>query len=215
MPKKLERQEREERAERLVWSRKNAGFSGAVAACQKFKWNQNNYKAHEAGRNGFGIADAKKYAQAFGVSLNWLNFGVGKPEDDDIEEGRDIIDIPLISWVSAGDMLREDIADEMLKSLAFCGLPEGDWIALRVSGDSMDLISPPDSIILVNRKDKRLVPNGLYVIADQEGNTTYKRYRPGPPPQFEPVSVNKKHKPLVPDQEATIVGRVRRSMIDT
>jgi hypothetical protein len=79
----------------------------------------------------------------------------------------------------------------------------------------MDRISPPESIIFVDRRDRKLIPNGLYVIADEEGNATYKRYRPGPPPRFEAVSMNQAHEPIFPAQEPLIVGRVKRSMIDT
>jgi len=123
--------------------------------------------------------------------------------------------VPLLSWVNAGAMMREDVSDEALGSVTVTDLPPGDWIALKVVGDSMDRISPPESIIFVDRRDRRLVPNGLYVIADEDGNATYKRYRPGPPPRFEPVSVNTAHEPLFPVDDPIVVGRVKRSMIDT
>ncbi|MHA6686363.1 LexA family protein [Mesorhizobium sp. A556] len=121
--------------------------------------------------------------------------------------------VPLISTISAGVMMRDDLIDEAIRTLAVADLPPGDWFALRVDGDSMDRISPPDSIILVNRKDKRLVNNACYVIADQHGNATYKRYRPSPD-RFEPVSTNPNHEPIFPDNDVPVVGRVRRSMID-
>lgn len=70
-----ERLVREERAKRLVTARKNAKFSGPTAVCKKFGWNINTYKAHEQGRNGFSVSDAQKYAEAFGVSADWLNYG--------------------------------------------------------------------------------------------------------------------------------------------
>jgi SOS-response transcriptional repressor LexA len=78
----------------------------------------------------------------------------------------------------------------------------------------MDRISPPDSTIFVDRRDKLLVPNGLYVIADTDGNATYKRFRPGPPKRFEPVSSNKDLEPLFPDNDPMIVGRVKRTQLD-
>lgn len=124
-----------------------------------------------------------------------------------------LLSIPLISTVSAGAMMRDDLVDEAIRMLTITDLPAGDWFALKVDGDSMDRISPPESIILVNRKDKRLVANGCYVIADQHGNATYKRYRPNPD-RFEPVSTNPNHEPIFPDNDVPVVGRVRRSMID-
>ncbi|WP_439273570.1 helix-turn-helix domain-containing protein [Pseudochrobactrum sp. HB0163] len=76
-----EQREKERRAERLTLARIRADVGGAKAASDKFGWNVNNYKAHESGRNGFGIADAKKYAKAYNVSVSWLNFGIGSPDD--------------------------------------------------------------------------------------------------------------------------------------
>lgn len=124
--------------------------------------------------------------------------------------------VPVLSWVSAGSLVTPDavITDlDELPMIEVTGLAEGDWIALRVSGDSMDRISPPESIILANRRDRRLVANACYIIGDGDGGATYKRYRPDPM-RFEPVSTNPVHEPLFPNQEPTIIGRVRRSVLD-
>lgn len=134
--------------------------------------------------------------------------GIPSPFDNIAAE-----EIPLLAWVSAGSLQREDISDEQIGSIVIGNLPEGDWIALRVQGDSMDKVSPPDSIILVDRADKNLVPNGCYVIADEDGNATYKRYRPNPD-RFEPVSMNDSHVPIIPDHMPPVVGRVRRSILE-
>lgn len=212
MRKDAERKEREERAERLKQARRAAGWAGPKAVADKFGFNENVYKAHEMGRNGFSSAQAEDYAQAFEVSKKWLYLNIGSPDDRD----EDVIHvIPVLSMVSAGQLTREDVSDEALGTISIGNLPAGDWIALRVRGDSMDRISPPDSVILVDRRDKRLVPNALYVIADEEGNATYKRYRPGPPSRFEPVSSNKDLEPIYPHQDPLIVGRVRRTILDT
>jgi phage repressor protein C with HTH and peptisase S24 domain len=94
-------------------------------------------------------------------------------------------------------------------------LPPGDWIALEVKGDSMDRISPPESVIFVNRSERRLVPNACYIIQDGEGGATYKRYRQSPV-RFEPVSTNSAHEAIYPDGDnmPIIFGRVYRSMIN-
>lgn len=121
--------------------------------------------------------------------------------------------VPLISWVSAGALARDDVADDHLGKIV-ADLPDGDWIALRVDGSSMDRISPPDSIIFVDRHDTNLVGNACYVIDDGEGNATYKRYRPGPPPRFEPVSTEAAHEPIFFDNEPRVIGRVRRTVLN-
>lgn len=148
-------------------------------------------------------------AQALGVAVQELD-----PSYAPDAEGIPTLNVPYLAWVSAGAMMREDITDEALGTLRVADLPvAGDWVALKVQGDSMDRISPPESVIFVDRKDKKLVPNACYVIADHEGNATYKRYRSSPN-RFEPVSTNASHEPIFPDNDPIIVGRVRRSLID-
>lgn len=128
------------------------------------------------------------------------------------EGGTAAIVVPHISWISAGAMMSDDVSDEAIGTIEVAGLPPGDWFALTVRGTSMDRISPPDSVIFVNRRDKQLVANACYVIDDGEGAATYKRFRPGPM-RFEPVSTDPEHEALFPDNEPTIVGRVGLSMI--
>lgn len=76
-----ERHEREVRAGRLRKARVSAGFRGPTAVAEKLNINVNTYKAHENGRNGFGVSDARAYANLFGVSIKWLYFGIGAPTD--------------------------------------------------------------------------------------------------------------------------------------
>ncbi|MGQ3674277.1 XRE family transcriptional regulator [Xanthobacter sp. TB0139] len=123
--------------------------------------------------------------------------------------------VPRLSWISAGALQAYDpvAVHDDCTVIAVAGLPDGDWIALKVTGDSMDRISPPESIILVNRADTALVANACYVIADEMGNATYKRYRPNPT-RFEPVSVNPRHEPIYPDNDPIIIGRVRRTILE-
>lgn len=211
-----EKRLREERAQRLVWARKRAEYSGPTAVANKLGININSYKAYEQGRNGFGLDDARKFAALFNVSLQWLNYGTGNPDDDDIPAETAFVHAPLISWVSAGALLQPDTVthfDDEPMVYAPDLDPSGDWVALRVDGDSMNRISPHDSIIFVNRNDKRLVPNACYVIGDGNGGATYKRFRP--PNRWEPVSTNEEHKPFVlpVGVEPDIIGRVRKTIL--
>lgn len=123
--------------------------------------------------------------------------------------------VPLISFVSAGQLTSVPASEVFADAeyIQAANLPAGDWIALRVKGSSMDKISPPDSVIFVNRRDKRLVPNACYVIGDPEEGSSYKRYRPDPL-RFEPVTFSEGHKTIFPDQEPEIIGRVRRTVLD-
>lgn len=145
---------------------------------------------------------------AAALKRSWREFVDG---DDGTERA-----VPLLSWVSAGKLQRGqtvDALEDALDILRVPGLPEGDWIALRVDGTSMDRISPPESTIFVNRREKRLIPNACYVIADPEEGSTYKRYRPEPM-RFEPVTFSEGHATIFPDQEPAIIGRVKRTVLD-
>ncbi|MFB7144995.1 S24 family peptidase [Agrobacterium deltaense] len=209
-----EKFERDERAARLKWARERANFKGPKAVVDKIGGNVNNYKAHESGRNGFGLVDAKRYAKAFGVNLKWLQFGIGFPDDAD-DDPAPVTDVPKVSWVSAGELTEQAGVERLtdFPTVAAIDLPEGEWIALEVEGNSMNKISPPGSIIFVNIKDKRLAHNACYVVCDETGAATYKRYRQNEKPQFQPVSYDEVDPPKIHGQ-VTIVGRVRRSIIN-
>jgi phage repressor protein C with HTH and peptisase S24 domain len=156
----------------------------------------------------------EKLAEVLGVSVQWLLGGEGNIAAPDAPPAQPKLRVPLISWVSAGVMAFPDVAEETLGWVEEAGLdPNGDWIALRVVGDSMDRISPPESIIFVDRKDQVLVPNACYVISNGDGEATYKRFRPNPM-RFEPVSTNSDHEPIYPTREPLIVGRVKKSIIN-
>lgn len=154
-------------------------------------------------------------ADVLGVSVEWLMTGQGAvalPEGKVFSSKK--LKVPLISWVSAGTMAFPDVSEETIGAVEETGLdPDGDWIALRVVGDSMDRISPPESIIFIDRNDKVLVPNACYVISNGDGEATYKRFRPNPM-RFEPVSTNPSHETIYPQREPLIVGRVKKSIIE-
>jgi len=158
--------------------------------------------------------NATKLAEVLGVSVEWLLTGQGEADQvPDFTKGA-AVSVPLISWVSAGRMSFPDISDDIIGHVEQGGLdPTGDWIALKVVGDSMDRISPPESIIFVDRADKVLVPNACYVISNGDGEATYKRFRSNPM-RFEPVSTNPTHEPIYPTREPLIVGRVKKSTIE-
>jgi DNA-binding XRE family transcriptional regulator len=67
--------DREEKAERLRRARVKAGFKSRLKAAQAAGVSADTYKAHETGRHDFDSSRALRYAQLFGVSLNWLLAG--------------------------------------------------------------------------------------------------------------------------------------------
>lgn len=138
--------------------------------------------------------------------------------DEDYREGTAaLIPVPLLSWVNAGILLEPDpppLDLEEIPILMESDLdPSGDWFALRVDGDSMNKVSPHNSIIFINRKDRRPVRGGLYVITDGEGGATYKQFEP--PNIWKPVSTNPHYEVLVPKPGTAleVIGRVRKSTL--
>lgn len=164
-------------------------------------------------KQGVSINTLSALAPVLKTNVAWLSDGTGNEEGEAIEIGR--IDVPIVSWVSAGELSAQDAVADLndFPIVTTYNLPDGDWIALRVDGNSMNKISPPDSIIFVNTRDKRLVTNGCYVIADESGNATYKRYKPNEKPQFQPASYDDIKPPKL-EGLIKVIGRVRRSVIE-
>lgn len=166
------------------------------------------------GRAGISTATISALAEVLGATPAWLLDGTGPNEASTAER---LTAVPLISWVSAGDLSTPEAVEEMNSAPKVYAedLPSGDWIALRVVGDSMDRISPPESVIFVNRGETRRVPNACYVIAGVDGESTYKRYRTDPE-RFEPVSTNLSLEPIYLSDtvQPRIIGRVRRTVLD-
>jgi len=142
--------------------------------------------------------------------------GVIQPPKDAPRPLATVVMVPLISWVGAGrlvDSATQTPASEA-RAIPFGDLGPGDFFALAVKGDSMDRISPEGSIIVVNRRDKQLLPGKAYVFAIR-GETTFKLWQPKPP-RLEPFSTNPAHEAKFLDTRRGIfvVGRVRRTLLD-
>lgn len=154
-------------------------------------------------------------ARELGVSVEWL----AGEEDESPRPMPGVLEVPRVTWVTAGELSDLDAFDPLsldeYPTVLAADLPAGRYIALRVQTDaaSMNKISPPESVIFVNLDDRRLVANACYVIADEQGRATYKRYRPGQKPPFQPASYEKIKPPKL-EGAIRVVGRVRRSMID-
>jgi phage repressor protein C with HTH and peptisase S24 domain len=122
-----------------------------------------------------------------------------------------VISVPLIAWESAADV--EPHLDGV-PHLAISDLGRGTFFGLRVENDSMNRISPPGSIIIVNRDDRELVKDRSYVFSVR-GETTYKRWQPDPP-HLAPYSINAVHQPtfIKRMRDLRVIGRVCRTVLD-
>jgi SOS-response transcriptional repressor LexA len=154
----------------------------------------------------------RELAAALKTTEQWLLWHQG-PQDRPGKPA-EIIDVPLISWVSAGKLADPRESQVPAEStLQFTDLGSGDFFALRVKGDSMDRWSPEGSVIVVDRADRVLVSGKPYVFS-VKGETTYKLWHSGPE-YLDPHSTNSSNKPVFfKKRQLEVIGRVRRSVLD-
>lgn len=201
-------------AQRLVWARKKHGkYANPTDAARAYGWTVSTYLGHENGDRNPSREAAKRYAKMYGVRWEWLLDAEGPPV---ATKAQQVMAIPLISWVSAGELAdaESQLPMEDVPLLAVADLGRGTFFGLRVEGDSMDRLSPPGSIIIVNRDDRELLPQKSYVFS-MRGETTYKRWQPDPP-HLAPYSTNPVHQPIFIKRmrELEVVGRVWRTVLD-
>lgn len=115
--------------------------------------------------------------------------------------------VPIIGITSAGNW-REAIQLPMGSLPIPPGNASGDAFALEVSGDSMDKLIADGGYVVVDPTQKELHDGKCYLIQNDEGEATVKRYR-REPARFEPVSTNPEHREwLVSEQDFSVLGRV-------
>lgn len=129
-------------------------------------------------------------------------------QEGDVPEPSDYHPIPIIGQVQAGRW-----TEAMQRPMGIMPSPEPFMsrkvFGLQVVGDSMDKYAEEGATVLVDPEDKALFPGRFYVVINEDGETTYKRYQETPA-RLEPCSHNPAHKDIVlgGDQAFTIVGRV-------
>lgn len=77
--------------QRLSAARLAAGFKNRKAACARYGFNINTYKSHEYGIRHFGEAEAKRYAEAYHVSVPYLLKGGTHESTQTVQSVPDII----------------------------------------------------------------------------------------------------------------------------
>jgi len=80
--------------------------------------------------------------------------------------------------------------------------------ALTVDGNSMDLVVPDGTTLIIDPDDKHLWPGRRYVIQTEDGETTYKEFQ-ADPARLVPLSTDERHQDIMlGSQPIIIVGRV-------
>ncbi len=205
-----------ERSDRLKKAFKATGLT-QVQAVERWGWNKNTFKSNLNGSVDFGFAKAKEYGVRLRVRSEWLYDGSGPMvEERRVDEG-DAIPIPIISWVSAGQLAEqvEEIEPDDGNFTVLSGLPKSRYFATRVQGDSMDRYSPDGSIVIVDANDVTPRPGKAYIFSVR-GEATYKVYQGDPVIHLEPHSTNPANKAIFPDgdRDWAVVGRVARTFLD-
>lgn len=136
------------------------------------------------------------------------------PHGDNVQEyGGVVQDITYMSWVAAGKLASVDaiVNDGDLPTVKVADLPIGEYIALRVSGDSMNLVAAHGTTIIVSIREKDL-RDGWYYVISVGGETTFKKYRSNPA-RFEGES-SYPQETLYPLGPVEVVGRVVKAQRD-
>ena len=113
--------------------------------------------------------------------------------------------VPIVGKIAAGNWL-EAIEDP----IGYVAVPNAgaNSFALVPDGDSMDLIVPEGSIIVIDPDAKELADGRIYAVMNREHETTFKMYR-SDPPRLEPCSSNPAHKPIpLLSEPMEMIGRV-------
>lgn len=126
-------------------------------------------------------------------------------------------EIPVISWVSAGQLRDAGQApsSRYAKHMLVDDLPGGEYFATDVRGDSMDRVSPEGSRIIVNVGEREPKAGSFYLFGIR-GEATYKRYQNEPVIRLEPCSTNPANRTIFPkaDKDWAVIGRVVRTILN-
>lgn len=186
--------------ERLAWARLNAGYSTASDAARALGILVPTYSGHENGQRGFKRS-AKRYADFFDVSLDWLLGNKEQPQlrnepvnisgthaKNRIAEQSGAVKIKVVGRVAAG-VFRE------IEQMAFDSFPDSPFppdpqypnsaqFDLVVEGNSINRFAPDGDVLRcvdINKAEVDLADGDLVVVrkldADGKVETTAKRAR--------------------------------------
>lgn len=159
----------------------------------------------ESGKREPNHADLEKIALHLGVTVAQL-FG-GDGADHRPAGAEDLVDFPLLGAVPAGPWNEAVRLSSDTVSVPASEAPRQGY-ALRVEGDSMDLVVPEGTRILVDPTDTDLWPTKCYVVMNEYGDVTFKRYLDNPA-RLVPCSSNSSHREIqLSSGGFRILGRV-------
>lgn len=194
-----------------------------------------NLTRYEEGENEPGASRIFEIAKALDVSLDWLLGRAGACEAPGVEplgvvfsmsdnlqtpgrvDDAEFRAVPLVSGSIAAGSAR--IVDEAIEEYAVIHVSQiagrGDLVSVRVDremGRSMVPLIQPGAVVAIDRRDKAIVPEGVYAVRDESGGCTLKRLQ-WTPPRLWLVPENREEKVAYIDLDGEepgerIVGRV-------
>lgn len=135
-------------SERLKAAREASGHASAKEAAESMGCAVATYIQHENGTRGLPAARAKRYAEFFRTTPEWLLYGRETKATVKAALGPQI---PIQGEVAAG-VFKEGVESQETEWETFTGAasvvaPESQRFGLKVVGDSMDLLYPEGSIL--------------------------------------------------------------------
>lgn len=160
-------------------------------------------------------------AEATGIDQNKLTKSLGKVGRkitfEEMQAIQNVLDpadleprirtIPVLGSVPAGKFTAALQAGGRRMAVSDPETPHNAY-ALRVEGNSMDLIVPDGTMLVIDPDDKALWPGRRYVIQNSDGETTFKEFQ-ADPARLVPCSSDDSHQEvLLGSAPITVVGRV-------
>lgn len=169
----------------------------------------------EGGRQ-CGRKTLTKLADFFGVTIDYLLKDEIKEEFEKIDIKMSFIPIPIVGTIRAGEpILAEDNIQGYIPVLKNSLKLDGDYFALKVKGDSMNMEFNEGTILIVEKTP--YIENGEIGVVRIDGleATVKKVVINGEMITLIPMSTNQEHIPQMYNMEnddIEIIGRVRHAM---
>lgn len=189
-------------------------YPSATAFAQSIGYPAAAYRHKESGRRELGTGDIKLFADALGVTTDYLLSGEKALDQEQL--GVVPHTIPLLTWGEAEvifSMGGIDV-DRLAKSRLHIGLRGKNIVALRAPSDmSREVLA--GSAVCVDVNDKALVDGRLYLL-QVETAMQVRRYVDDPiGARFEAEPLGDRVAAIIPGRGEEVVGRIVQIIRDT